>query len=166
MPILPPAHAEQAQVADQVLQTMGGIHLLSEWPVPESDLLAPLPLVSTLTFSSPASLRLTLECSEALASELAFTFFDLQSPRGVAFPEMADTVAEMVNMIGGNLKALMPEDTRLGLPEVVPPAQPVPRAGQELSSLCLESSAGLLRLTFSEAGVPDESNGAAARSAE
>ena len=61
---------------------------------------------------------IAVQCSEALARRTAMTMFDL-TPDDVTTAELHDSLGEITNMIGGNLKALLPEPCLLGLPVVV-----------------------------------------------
>ena len=58
--------------------------------------------------------RVTLELAGATAETVATVMFD-----GAVGPEdVVDAVGELVNMIGGNVKSLMPAPSTLGLPAV------------------------------------------------
>jgi chemotaxis protein CheX len=58
-----------------------------------------------------------LHCSEPLARRVAAAIFDVES--GLAtLGQTQDAVGELVNMTGGNVKALLPEPSRLSLPTV------------------------------------------------
>ncbi|MCU0705946.1 MAG: chemotaxis protein CheX, partial [Fimbriiglobus sp.] len=52
-------------------------------------------------------------------------FFDTPSAE-VTPAELADALGELANMVGGNLKALLPDGCRLSLPSVEPGAGPPP----------------------------------------
>lgn len=59
-----------------------------------------------------------VDCSPALAGELAGLMFGL-GPDEVARDQIEDALGELANMIGGNLKALLPPPCSLSLPTVV-----------------------------------------------
>ena len=59
-----------------------------------------------------------LSCGKEMASEAAEIMFGLES-NTASKVEMEDAVGELVNMIGGNVKALLPESCQLSLPAVV-----------------------------------------------
>jgi chemotaxis protein CheX len=58
-----------------------------------------------------------LHCSERLARTLAAVLFDVDAA-AASIRETQDAVGELVNMTGGNLKALVPEPSQLSLPTV------------------------------------------------
>ncbi len=60
----------------------------------------------------------TVELSESLARDLTVTMLDLDAGDAVADGDVADAVGEVVNMIGGNVKSLMPGPSALSLPAV------------------------------------------------
>lgn len=67
----------------------------------------------------------TLSCPHGLAQLVARVIFGLDDD-GAADPtptQMADALAELTNMTGGNLKALLPEPCVLSLPHISTPAE-------------------------------------------
>ena len=75
----------------------------------------------------------TVHCSEALAKALTAAMF-MVDPEDTTAEEVADALGELANMVGGNVKALLPEPCRISLPAVadgmdyrlsVPGARPV-----------------------------------------
>jgi chemotaxis protein CheX len=59
-----------------------------------------------------------LDCASDLARAAAGAMFDTDLTK-VGLLEMQDAIAELVNMIGGNFKSLLPETCYLSLPSVV-----------------------------------------------
>jgi len=59
-----------------------------------------------------------IECTPALAVSLAAIMFGV-TERELAVDQLEDTLGELVNMIGGNFKALLPPPCTLSLPTVV-----------------------------------------------
>ncbi|HVT80928.1 MAG TPA: chemotaxis protein CheX [Phycisphaerae bacterium] len=59
-----------------------------------------------------------LDCSADVARQAAAIMFGMD-PKAVSVPELQDAVAELVNMIGGNFKALLPAKSFLSLPAVI-----------------------------------------------
>ena len=57
-----------------------------------------------------------VECSEPLARHAASVTFG-GAPQDATDDELNDVVGEIANMVGGNMKALMPGPTQLTLPE-------------------------------------------------
>ena len=56
-------------------------------------------------------------CDESLGRTAAATFFALP-PEEVGQTEIHDTIAELANVLGGNLKCLLPPGCQLSLPRV------------------------------------------------
>ena len=57
-----------------------------------------------------------LQCPQALAERLSAELFQ---PDGASSPEEGhDTIGELTNMLAGNVKALLPEPSRISLPAV------------------------------------------------
>lgn len=61
---------------------------------------------------------LALTCGDGMAAESAAIMFDLEQA-GVSIAEKQDALGELANMIGGNVKGLLPEHCHLSLPVVV-----------------------------------------------
>ena len=59
-----------------------------------------------------------LDFTTGLPGELAAAMF-MMEPADVTDDEIADAVGELANMLGGDLKSLLPEHSRLSLPSVV-----------------------------------------------
>lgn len=59
-----------------------------------------------------------LSCGEELAAEAATVMFAIDGGKP-ARNDLQDALGELVNMIGGNIKALLPETCHLSLPSVV-----------------------------------------------
>jgi chemotaxis protein CheX len=75
----------------------------------------------------------TMHCSEVLAKVLTAAMF-MVDPEDTTPEEVTDALGELANMVGGNVKALLPEPCRISLPAVadgmdyrlsVPGARPV-----------------------------------------
>ncbi len=60
----------------------------------------------------------TLHCSRALARQVAEMMFGIEGDN-VAKEDMDDSLGELVNMVGGGVKSLLPETCVLSLPTVV-----------------------------------------------
>jgi chemotaxis protein CheX len=59
-----------------------------------------------------------LEMGSGTAEEAARVMLDLEERDDVERDEVADAVGELVNIIGGNVKSLLPTASSLGLPQV------------------------------------------------
>ncbi|GAA4810382.1 chemotaxis protein CheX [Nocardioides caeni] len=60
----------------------------------------------------------TVELDEDVARQLTGTMLDIPGTETVADGDVADAVGELVNMVGGNVKSLMPGPSTLSLPAV------------------------------------------------
>ena len=114
------AHLEDsiADIVATVWETVLGMHV----ELDESLHLAAVP--DHPTFAGIVQIHgawegaIAVQCSEALARRTATTMFDLTDD-AVTNADMHDSLGEITNMIGGNLKALLPEPCSLGLPVVI-----------------------------------------------
>jgi chemotaxis protein CheX len=84
---------------------------------------APLPddaLSAWVAVSGPWTGAVVLSCGQATAEDLCRTL--LGEPQGAALDsdDVADALGELANVVGGNVKALLPGPSVLGLPEVGP----------------------------------------------
>ena len=88
---------------------------------------APLPPGASVDPASPVHARLTidardpvelvLECSETLASRAAARMFRLEEG-DASMGQVLEAVAELTNILAGNLRGQLAPDAKLGLPEV------------------------------------------------
>ncbi|MFO0603461.1 MAG: chemotaxis protein CheX [Polyangiales bacterium] len=73
----------------------------------------------------------TLACAGPLARRAAGTMLDV-APGEVTGEDVRDALGEITNILGGNVKALLPAPSRLSLPEVREcPAEAVPAGAGE-----------------------------------
>lgn len=94
-----------------------------------------------------------LDCSDEFAAQAAAAMFGL-SPNAVEPQDKIDTVAELVNMLGGNIKSILPGPSFLALPTVTAGEDykiEVPSATCE-SMIELGSSIGALRFSIWRVG--------------
>jgi chemotaxis protein CheX len=77
--------------------------------------------------------------------------FDLE-PEAVTLDETRDALGELTNMMGGNLKALLPGPSRLSLPTVVEESGPGvdPLGNLPINQIAFECDGELLRVVFWE----------------
>jgi CheY-specific phosphatase CheX len=75
-------------------------------------------LVGCIHVTGPEGGVVTLECSEALAREIAATMFAL-APTLVGMADAEDALGELANVVGGNFKAFLEGAHQLSLPTVV-----------------------------------------------
>ena len=92
--------------------------------MPESDEVIPVPMVpsdasltGTVFISGQWNGLVSLTCSSVAASWVAALMFDVEIEE-VGAADVLDAVGEMVNIVGGNLKGMLPSPTGLSLPSV------------------------------------------------
>jgi CheY-specific phosphatase CheX len=132
----PEALADQRTIAQQVFATMVDMELNPcdrHLETSESD-----SVVSILHYSEPSKGAMLVECSPALAFTFTARLMSIKRPSSVD-ADVIDAMGELVNMIGGNLKALMPEETCISAPQVL-------QSGER--DLLLAASRRLTRMCF------------------
>lgn len=103
---------------------------------------ADLPLIhGTIGISGAWEGKVSMACPQAFAAKCAAIMHDRRVDE-LSDGEIADAWGELVNMVGGHLKALVPPVSRLGLPSVRamdPTDHPAPggRILNELTFACL-----------------------------
>ena len=106
---------EIRQVAETVWTTMLGIELLPAPGVPPgTDRVVSGSVLLTGAWEG----AITIECSADFARHAAATMFGVE-PGSASLADTRDAIGELVNMTGGNVKALLPEPCRLSLPNVM-----------------------------------------------
>jgi len=130
-PPAPPITAEHvAEVAGAVWDSFLGLPLqrTQEQPEPASGGMS-----GVVTISGAWRGAVVLQCSPEHAAEAAEAMFAAE-PGSLSPAEVADALGELTNMVGGNLKNLLPEPSTLSIPSVsgggdsqvfVPAARPV-----------------------------------------
>lgn len=76
---------------------------------------------------------ITVHVSPGMALQAAATLFEL-SREDLEESHVVDTVSELTNIIGGNVKCLVPQPTRLDLPRVITPANLAEELAQSLAT--------------------------------
>lgn len=96
----------------------------------EDEALLPRPLASHSPFDAPQAWSaavtvsggwqgvVTIELDDHVAHELSLRMLALPSSESVDDSDVADAVGELVNMVGGSVKSLMPGPSVLSLPSV------------------------------------------------
>jgi chemotaxis protein CheX len=105
----------------------------------ESDDLIPLAVVpsdasltGTVCISGQWNGLVSLTCSSIAATRAAALMFDAELEK-VSPADVVDAVGELVNVVGGNLKGMLPSPTGLSLPSVTDAAAGVePQGGADL----------------------------------
>lgn len=111
---------EITQVTSLVWESVLGVTLQPQGDIPVVD----RPVVGCVRVTGAWNGAVTIECDEGMARDAAATMFGV-APRLAGRAEIRDAVGELVNMTGGNVKALLPAESRLALPTV---AEGDPRA--------------------------------------
>ncbi len=62
-------------------------------------------------------LAVAVDCSTILARQMTATLFDMP-PKAMHDSDIVDAIGELANMIGGNIKSLVPGPCQLSLPTV------------------------------------------------
>jgi chemotaxis protein CheX len=101
----------------QISESVWGHTLLLPFQPEEVQLPEGPALVGHVRITGAWTGALSIWCSEAGARDVASAMFG-REPGALADDDLRDAVGELANMIGGNLKVLLPPPTRLSLPEV------------------------------------------------
>jgi len=90
-----------------------------------------------------------LQCSAEHAVEAAEAMFAAE-PGSLSAAEVADALGELTNMVGGNLKNLLPEPSSLSIPSVSAggDAQVFVPAARPVLEVPLQSGASVVRVTL------------------
>ena len=124
---------------------MGEIEAVTPSESPERELMR-----GSVTIKGRSHAIVTVDCSKTLARRLGGAMFEAE-PSTLSSEDIADALGEIANIIGGNIKALLPGPSQLGLPEIdykiskKPPAVTVEQAFRctgELFRVCLSSAKG------------------------
>jgi hypothetical protein len=91
-----------------------------------------------------------IECTPSIAYAFTERIMGITPPPEAFDANVEDAIGELINIIGGNLKGLLPPNTRLKVPEVFEVASPEDDAlsGLRLSCLNFESEFGSFRLVL------------------
>ncbi len=122
------------EVTQAVCECLLGDHAEPRPDAPNRDPQPDGGLVAWVSISGAWSGDVTIRLSPALATRLAREILQIE-PSSTDDVGVRDVAGEVANMIGGNLKALLPEPCRLSLPQVAPPraADAAASAGGEVS---------------------------------
>jgi len=87
--------------------------------------LADLPLVGTFTvcvkITGAWDGEVRLHCPKPLAQLIAVAFFQVEIEK-VGSDEILDALSELIHIVGGNVKAMLPQPVTLSLPSLLDPA--------------------------------------------
>ncbi len=100
--------------------------------VGEDELLVPAPaprhaatVSSWVEVVGPWTGSVVLSCPPDTAADLTRALLRDQAPAALDTEDVEDALGELANVLGGNVKALLPGPSALGLPEVGTPPAPV-----------------------------------------
>jgi len=142
---------EPGQVG-QLIETIWTVVLdcnVQSVPVPASHRDAASVLTSMVEFTGEWEGMLALECPEGFVRQAAALMFEIDQEL-VTVEQLEDSLCELTNIVGGNLKALLPPSTHLGLPFVAKDtnsSQALPRA-RVLTRLAYETSGFVFLVTI------------------
>lgn len=108
-------------------------------------------LLSIVKFMGAWQGTVSMNCSPELARQLAAGMFGTE-PEQLSEEEIRDALGELVNIIGGNLKQLLPKPCNLSLPAVSEDASrnSDPEAGRLVSQANFAFENELFRVALSE----------------
>lgn len=135
----PDARADQIAIVQQVFFTMTGLELIAAAAeAPCAD-----PIAALLYYSEPSSGAILIECDPALAFTFTSRLMSVSLPDSLN-EDVTDAMGELINMIGGNLKGLLPPETQISMPAVVQAEQlsHILATNRRLTRLCLTSDFG------------------------
>lgn len=138
----PEALAEQFSIAQQVFLCMANIEIA---PAPDQISSGGPVIASILQYSEPSEGTMMLECTVGLAYAFTERLMLVPTPKSLD-ENVRDAMGELVNMIGGNLKGLMPEETCVSTPTVLGEMdrQLLLQNQEHLSRVCLTGPDGHL----------------------
>lgn len=109
------ATAGLAEITEQVFETMAGIIVNR---VDEDHSMIANPVGAVLCYDECAAGMILVECDYDLAISFTERFMPGANPRSID-TDVRDSMGELANMIGGNLKCLLPVETSLSMPTVL-----------------------------------------------
>jgi chemotaxis protein CheX len=114
-------HVESTQVIEAIetiWSTMLGLSAEAQPNAPAMlDPIRPNVYTCCIQISGKWEGAVTVECSNTLARRIAAIMFS-SDPLEVNSEQVMDALGEMTNMVGGNIKSLLPEPSRLSMPSV------------------------------------------------
>ncbi len=114
----PVAEGEVLAIAAQIFAALvdGEEGRLVPWPAPQPE--PEHDVAAWVDVAGPWAGRASLETSSDAAADLARALLGLAPGAPVPDDEVADALGELANVLGGNVKALLPHYGALGLPRV------------------------------------------------
>jgi CheY-specific phosphatase CheX len=138
--------SEQSRIVGEVFGVMADIvaePASDPWP-PSEEL-----VTAAIYFTEPWKGAMMLECAVSLAFEFTARVMSVPLPTSVD-ADVCDSMGELVNMIAGNFKALMPPETGISIPSVVRGRDYIlqMRGSKTLSQIVFETEFGACSLTL------------------
>lgn len=95
-------------------------------------------------------------CTPTLARGIAATMFEC-APDELSEDELADALGEVINMIGGHVKLMLPRGTRMSVPTIHPTANVAPAVpgGRIVWCNAFDCAGERLAITFFSCGEPE-----------
>lgn len=103
-----------AQIVQEVFSSMLGLDIE---PVEGAVTSVGAAVAGSVGVSGATDCLISLEMQEEAALRVAAAMFGLEVPE-LSDDDIADAVGELTNMVGGNIKSLLPEPSMLSLPVV------------------------------------------------
>jgi chemotaxis protein CheX len=116
------------EIADQAWSALVGE---DELLVPVPGELGPDTLSSWVEIVGPWTGSVVLTCGRGAALELTRALLGEHAPAELEQEDVDDALGELANVVGGNVKAVLPGPSVLGLPEV----GPTPPSGREADTV-------------------------------
>lgn len=104
-------------IIQQVFETMLGLSIVDCGDCAE-ELSSGQVSMATICISGGWNGIVVLQCTRKIADKVAQVMFQMDA-ESISSDETKDALGEIINMIGGNLKALLPGPSSLSLPNVV-----------------------------------------------
>jgi CheY-specific phosphatase CheX len=152
----PESLANQTSIALQVFLVMANMDIA---PASAHTSTGEQVIASILRFSDPSKGTMLLECTPSLAYAFTARLMQVPTPESLD-DDVRDAMGELANMIGGNLKGLMPEETCVSTPLVLGEAdrQKLLQNNHPLSRVCMAGLDGHLCMILLESdptALPD-----------
>lgn len=107
---------ELSQIAQTVWESVLQLQLVSpSAPPPGSD---PTALTAAISFTGAWNGHVTMTLGESLSRRIAGSMLEVE-PEQLEKEDVLDALREVINMLGGNIKALLPPPCQLSLPFVI-----------------------------------------------
>ena len=119
---------QQAQPITELLDVATVQSIADEvWPslVGDGEAFVPVPvpppaelLSAWVDITGPWTGSVVVTCAPATAAALTESVLMTRPPEVVDDEDVADALGELANVLGGNIKSVLPGDSRLGLPQI------------------------------------------------